>query len=64
MTLKLVEARVDLAIVELLGSLPNTLEHERLGVETRINAKYVENNTRSRPIIPRADNISVADDEE
>jgi len=44
MTFKLVEARINLAIIELLGAFTNRFEQERLGIKLWIDTKNIQNN--------------------
>ena len=65
MTFKLVQARIDLAIVELLGTLTDRLEHKRLRIpRCRINAKDVQHNVRRGSIIAATNDVAVTNDED
>ncbi|KAI3482061.1 hypothetical protein L1887_55325 [Cichorium endivia] len=61
---ELVETRVDLGVVELLGTFGDGLEHERLGVDLGIDAEDVEHDTWRGTVVAAADDHAVADEEE
>jgi len=63
MTLKLVQSRVDLTIVELLRALANRFEHQRFRISCGINAKDIENDGRCRPFITTANDVPITNDE-
>ena len=63
MTFKLVETRVDFSVVELLGSLSDGLEQQRLWVQLRVDSEDVEDDSRGRSIVSTSDDVSVAENE-
>ena len=63
MSLELVKTRIDLAIIQSLGTLADTLEQKGLDVKVRIHTKDIKNNPRRRPVISATDNVPIADDE-
>jgi len=64
MTLKLVQSRVDLSVIELSRPFANRFEQQRLRIEFGIDPENVENDTRRRPVVTATDNVAVADDED
>jgi hypothetical protein len=61
---KLVQTRIDLSIIQLLRTLTDALEHEWLRIKARVDTKDIQNNSRSGPVVPRTDDIPIADQEE
>lgn len=59
-TFKFVQTRVDFAVIDLLRTLGNRLEHERFRVEFGVDTENIEDNSRCRPIVSTANNIPVA----
>jgi hypothetical protein len=64
MSLEFVEPGVDFAVIQLLATLADAPEHQRLGVERRVNAENVEGDAWSRAIVSAADDIAVANEEQ
>ena len=65
MAFELVQARINLPIVELLRSLPDGLEHERFRIPSRrINAEDVQHNVRCGSFITTTDDVAITDDED
>ena len=64
MTLKLVQSRVDLSVIELSRPFANRFEQQRLRIEFGIDPENIENDTRRRPVVTATDNVAVADDED
>ena len=64
MTFKLVEARINLAIIELLGAFADRFEQERLGIKLWIDTKNIQNNARRSTVIPTTDDVAVTNDEQ
>jgi hypothetical protein len=54
--LELIQTRVHVAIVERLRALTDRLEQQRVHTED------IQHHTRSRPVIPAADNVTVTYD--
>ena len=61
--LKLIQPRVNLFIFQRFRSFPNRLEQQRFRIQLWVNPKDIQNNSRSRPVIPTCDNIAIAKDE-
>lgn len=57
MAFKLVQARIDLAIIQSSRALPDGLEQKWCG----FNAENVEHDVWSRAIVPATYNVTVAD---
>lgn len=64
MTLKFIQSRIDLAIVQCPISLTNTLEQQRLRVQLGVDSKNVQHDSRSGTIISTTDDVAIADDED
>ena len=62
MTFELVQSGVYLSIIKLPGAFADALEHKWLGIEPRVNAQDIQNDPRSWAVVPRPDNVSIADD--
>lgn len=62
-TFELVETRVDLSVVELLGSFSDGLEEQRLWIQLRVDSEDIEDDSRSRSIVSTSDDVSVAENE-
>jgi len=63
-SLELVKSGVDLSIVELPGTFTDRLEQQGLGIEFRVDAENVQNNSRGRTIVAASNDISVANDKD
>jgi hypothetical protein len=63
MPFKFIEPGIDLAVVQLFATLADAPEHQRLGIEGRINTENIEGNAWCGAIISATDDITVADEE-
>ena len=63
LSFKLIKSSVDLAVIQLPTAIADASEHQRLGVERRVNSKNIEGNTRCGTIISATDDIAVTDEE-
>lgn len=64
MALELIQPRVDLAVIQSLATLTNTPKQQRLRVDIRIHTENIENDPRSRTVVPTTDDVSIADNED
>ena len=64
MSFKLVQARVDLAIVELLRALSYRAEHQWFRIDLWVDTQNVEYNARCGSVVSASYNVAVADDEQ
>lgn len=64
MSLKFIQTRVNLAIVESASTFSDRLEHQRLWIERRINTKDIEHNTGCGAVVPASSNVPVTDEED
>lgn len=64
MSLKFIQSRVNLAIVESASTFSDRLEHQRLWVERRVNTKDIEHNTGCGAVVPASSNVPVTDEED
>lgn len=64
MTLKLVQTRVDLAVVELTRTLANGLVQKRLRIKLRVHTKNIEDDARRCAVVTCTDDVTVADDKD
>lgn len=63
MTLKLIQPRVHLSVIELLGSLPDGFKQKRLRIQLGVDSEDVEHDPRRRAVVPASNDVAVAEDE-
>lgn len=64
MSLKLVQPRVHLRIIQLFTPLSNTLEQQGFGINLGVHPEDIEHDPGCRPIITGPDDIPITDDED
>lgn len=64
MALELIQTGVNLPVVQLLRTLTNRLEQERLRIKLRVDTENIQDNARRGTVVTATDNIAVADDED
>ena len=64
MTFMFIQSRIYFAIIQLLRSISDTLEHEWFRLSFRIDTQDVESDLRCRSVIIFSSDISITDDED
>lgn len=64
MTFMFVQPRIHLSIIQLLTSISNRLEHERLRLSFRINTQDIKGDLGCRSIVILSSDISITNDKD